>query len=83
MALARHIPNCITFARIPLAVLHVVFILQGQYTHALITFSLICFSDLADGAAARALSARTRLGELMDVVADVLYILSSLDRSQY
>jgi len=78
MALARHVPNLITFSRIPLAVLHVVFILQGQYTHALITFTAICFSDLADGASARALAARTRLGELMDVVADVLYILSSL-----
>ncbi len=78
MTQARHIPNFITLARIPLAVLHVVFILQGQYTHALITFAAICLSDLADGAAARALSARTRLGELMDVVADVLYILSSL-----
>ena len=78
MALARHIPNLITFSRIPLAILHVVFILQGEYTPALIAFSLISFSDLADGAAARALSARTRLGELMDVVADLLYILSSL-----
>ncbi len=46
----------------------------GLYT----VFALICISDMLDGAAARGLKAESPLGSILDVLADGLFIFSSL-----
>lgn len=78
MGTARHIPNLITLARIPLTLLLLYFILRGEYVSAIPAFAAICLTDLLDGAAARALGACTRLGAYMDVAADLFYVMASL-----
>jgi CDP-diacylglycerol--glycerol-3-phosphate 3-phosphatidyltransferase len=74
----RHIPNIITSARVPLTLLQLCFILRGETVSAMLVFAAICFTDILDGAVARALGACTRLGATMDVAADVLYVMASL-----
>lgn len=78
MRTARHIPNLITLARIPLTLLLLYFILRGEYVNAIPTFVAICLTDLLDGATARSLGACTRLGAYMDVATDVFYVMVSL-----
>lgn len=78
MNIARHIPNIITLARIPLTIALLWLILQREYISAAIVFASICFTDITDGIAARALGACTRLGAYMDAAADGLYVIASL-----
>ena len=78
MNLAKLIPNTITFLRIPLTLILVCYILQGEYVNATLLFIMICLTDISDGATARALGACTRLGAYMDVAADLLYVVASL-----
>jgi phosphatidylglycerophosphate synthase len=79
------LPNAITLLRVPLTALFigmlavpmsqgVIRLPAGPY----IVFGLICLSDLVDGAAARALNAKSGLGGILDVSVDSLYIFSSL-----
>lgn len=75
---ARHIPNIITIARLALTPLLVYFILQGEYMGAVVVVTVICLTDIFDGITARILRACTRFGAIMDVIADLLYIVSSL-----
>lgn len=74
----RHIPNIITFVRIPLTLILIHFILQDEYVSAALVIAVICLTDISDGAAARALGACTHLGAYMDVAADLLYVMASL-----
>ena len=74
----RYIPNMITFIRIPLTFLLAYFLLSDVYPGAILVFAVICLSDLADGAAARALEVCTRFGANLDIAADVLYVMVSL-----
>lgn len=78
MSAARHIPNIITFIRLPLTILLLFFIQRSEYPNAVAVFVVISLSDIFDGIAARALSACTRFGAYMDVSADLLYVMASL-----
>ncbi len=78
MCAVRHIPNIITVARLALTPLLVYFILQGVYTGAVVVLTVICLTDIFDGLTARMLGACTRVGAIMDVIADLFYIVSSL-----
>lgn len=78
MAKISYIPNIITLTRIPLTLVLIYFVFQGEYVRAILVFSLICLTDISDGAAARALSALTHLGAYMDVGVDLFYVMSLL-----
>ncbi|GFP78194.1 CDP-alcohol phosphatidyltransferase family protein [Clostridium fungisolvens] len=79
----RSIPNGMTIARIIMTILFDFLIfkqfLYGQdYNSTLISlFIMICVSDFFDGKIARRLGAATILGAKLDVLADLLYIVSS------
>jgi CDP-diacylglycerol--glycerol-3-phosphate 3-phosphatidyltransferase len=78
MGASRYIPNIITLMRPLLTLIFVYCILKGDYISAISMFATICLTDIFDGVAARALAACTRLGALMDVSADLLYVMASL-----
>ncbi len=69
-------PNALTIARIALTPAIAVAILGGYYTLALVLFFVAGCSDLADGVLARRYGWRTRLGSLLDPVADKLLFLA-------
>jgi cardiolipin synthase (CMP-forming) len=64
------IPNLLTFSRIALSPAFVVLYLAGNTRAALATFAVAAATDVLDGLAARALDQRSRLGTLLDPVAD-------------
>lgn len=68
----------ITALRLVLTPLFVYFILLGKYMSAEVAFVGICLSDIFDGMTARMFGACTHFGAIMDIIADLLYIFSSL-----
>jgi cardiolipin synthase len=74
---ARHIPNVITALRFLLVPPVVILLLQERFTAALIVFGVAGFSDGLDGFLARRFDWRSRLGGIMDPLADKLLVLSS------
>lgn len=83
--LIKLIPNILTCSRILLALVFP-FLIKNQLTGNIETaaflwtfllFLLICFTDLFDGKLARSFHAVTKLGGILDVSADMLYILLS------
>ena len=68
----RHIPNMITLSRIPMAVA-LPFV---QYSPAVFwTLYLLCgLSDVLDGAVARLTGTVSRLGEMLDTIADIIFV---------
>jgi len=73
----RTAPNLLTLLRICLAPFLVAGILEGNYRLSLGLFLAAGLSDALDGALARLLKQRSRLGEYLDPVADKL-LLSTL-----
>lgn len=79
------LPNLITLVRFILTILFVD-ILAGRLIQGsvkmpaglYILYALICLSDFFDGAAARGLKAESASGGILDVLADCLFIFSSL-----
>ncbi len=71
----RQIPNALTLLRMGLIPWFTVLFLQKNYTMALILFTLAGFSDYFDGALARRLGYKTKLGALLDPAADKLLML--------
>ena len=70
------IPNAISLMRIALIVPVVMLILQDEYSWALGLFFFAGFSDGLDGFLANRFDWRTRLGGLLDPVADKLLVAS-------
>ncbi len=66
------LPNAISLFRIALIVPLILFIADGQYAWALGLFFVAGFSDGLDGFLARRFNWHTRLGALLDPVADKL-----------
>jgi len=66
----RYLPNSLTFLRLLLALPLGWLILREQYALALATGVLAGLSDALDGFAARRLDALTRLGAILDPIAD-------------
>lgn len=68
------LPNAISLFRIALIVPVVLFIEDGRYAEALLLFFLAGFSDGLDGFLAKRFGWHTRLGALLDPIADKLLI---------
>jgi cardiolipin synthase len=73
---ARHIPNVITVARIVLVLPTVSAILQERHGLALLLFVVAGVSDAIDGFLAKWCGWQSRLGSLLDPVADKLLLVS-------
>lgn len=72
----RDIPNLITFFRFLLVVPVVYYLLREQYLVALILFAIAGISDGIDGFLARSLGWQSRLGSILDPLADKLLLVS-------
>lgn len=73
----RHIPNIISIIRIFLVVPVVVLILRDDYVTALVLFVIAGVSDGIDGFLAKRFQWQSRLGSILDPIADKLLIVSS------
>jgi cardiolipin synthase len=73
----RDIPNIITAFRFLLVPPVVILLLQDRFTAALVVFGVAGFSDALDGFLAKRFDWTSRLGGLMDPLADKLLLVSS------
>jgi cardiolipin synthase len=73
----RDIPNIITAFRFLLVPPVVILLLQDRFAAALVVFGVAGFSDGLDGFLARRYGWRSRLGGLLDPLADKLLMVSS------
>lgn len=71
------IATYITLSRFFLVPLFLYFFLNTKYLHAMITLGLAGFTDLLDGFVARRFNMRTRLGSMLDPLADKFLVLVS------
>lgn len=79
-----NLPNTLTLIRIVLSVPFLVFALRGDWLTAFWLFAIGASTDMIDGALARLLRQKTRLGTFLDPAADKLLMLFgfiSLSRS--
>ena len=74
---SMNIPNSLTILRILLVPVIIGFMTYGSYGFALLTLLLAGLTDAVDGYLARKLNQRTRLGTLLDPLADKLLLTSS------
>lgn len=72
-----NIPNSLTILRILLIPVYIGFMTYGSYGYALLTLLVAGLTDAIDGYLARRLNQRTRLGTLLDPLADKLLLTSS------
>jgi cardiolipin synthase len=72
------LPNALTALRLLLAPVFLVLYAAGDVHHALPVFAVAAGTDLLDGLAARLLHQHSRLGEILDPVADKLLALCAL-----
>jgi len=71
------VPNVITFVRIGLTPVFLWMLLDGRYVAAAILFVAVSATDFVDGRLARRLDQVTRIGTMLDPVADRLLILAT------
>lgn len=72
------VPNLLSFVRLALVPVFLVFLLTGQDIAALLVLIFSSVTDFLDGWLARRLHQITRLGQLLDPAADRLYIIATL-----
>jgi cardiolipin synthase (CMP-forming) len=72
-----NIPNLLTLLRIILVPIVVIFLIQGSFLRALITFVAAALTDALDGFLARTLRQQTVLGAYLDPIADKALLASS------
>ncbi len=72
------IPNGLSFIRLALVPVFLVFIIAGQDLLALVALIVSSATDYLDGVLARKLHQVTRLGQLLDPAADRLFIFAAL-----
>jgi cardiolipin synthase len=72
------IPNILSFLRLALVPVFLLFLIDGQDIAALIVLAVSGFTDFLDGFIARRFDQVTRLGQLLDPAADRLYILAAV-----
>lgn len=72
------VPNCITFGRFGLIPVFVLLHLAQRPGWALATFAVAAVSDGIDGLLARLLDQRTKLGGILDPIADKLLVFAAL-----
>lgn len=73
----RDIPNIISVLRILLTIPVMYFLLQREYTLALLVFALAGFSDGLDGFLAKHFGWQSHLGGLLDPLADKALLMTS------
>ncbi|MBR1479801.1 MAG: CDP-alcohol phosphatidyltransferase family protein [Alphaproteobacteria bacterium] len=73
MSVARYIPNALSFLRILCAPLLLYFLVERQQSAAFATLLVGTLSDFFDGYLARLLGVETRLGALLDPLADKVF----------
>lgn len=74
--LGVNLPNLISLGRLLLVPLAISLILEGSYWAAFWIFVIAGFSDAVDGFIAKRFDRRTRLGALLDPVADKVLLVS-------
>jgi cardiolipin synthase (CMP-forming) len=73
----KQLPNLLTAARL-LAAPYILYLLwTGEYRPALVWFSIASFTDVLDGYIARRFQAGSRLGALLDPIADKVLLSGS------
>jgi cardiolipin synthase len=72
------VPNALTGLRLALAPVFLWLYASGDVRHALPVFAVAAASDLVDGLAARLLRQHSRLGEILDPIADKLLAFCAL-----
>jgi cardiolipin synthase len=72
-----NIPNLLTLLRIILVPIVVIFLIQGSFGKATITFVVAALTDALDGFLARTLGQQTALGAYLDPIADKALLASS------
>jgi cardiolipin synthase len=70
----RWLPNAISIMRIVLVAPILMYIVDGRYTLALVLFLIAGFSDGVDGFLAKRYDWHTRIGALLDPIADKLLV---------
>lgn len=70
----RQLPNLLTLVRIAIAPYIFFLMWTGVYSNALIWFGLAALTDALDGFLARRLSASSRMGALLDPLADKILL---------
>ncbi len=71
------IPNILTFSRLVLTPLFLIFVFYGKLRWAFIVFLISGLTDVVDGFLARRLKRETSLGAILDPVADKVLLNSS------
>jgi cardiolipin synthase len=66
----KHVPNLLSLARLVLAPLVFVLLIQREYRTVLVLFAIAGLTDFLDGLAARKFGSTSRLGAALDPVAD-------------
>lgn len=72
------VPNALSFFRLLLIPVFLVFLLTHEYLMALITLVVSSATDFVDGFVARRFNQVSRVGQLLDPAADRLFIFSTL-----
>jgi cardiolipin synthase (CMP-forming) len=72
-----NIPNWITLIRIVLIPWFVILLINGSFNHALWIFAAAALTDGLDGLVARKFSQKTRLGALLDPIADKMLLTTA------
>ena len=75
---AKNLPNLISALRLIMSPYVLIFALRGEVNQSMLLFALLLISDALDGAIARLLGAETRLGKMLDPLADKTLILCGL-----
>ncbi|BED92351.1 MAG: CDP-alcohol phosphatidyltransferase family protein [Candidatus Paraimprobicoccus trichonymphae] len=70
-----NLPNLISLVRIILLLPFIIFLSQNNYVKAGVIFLISGISDLLDGFIARKLNSTTKLGKILDPVADKLNLI--------
>ena len=73
-----NLPNALTAARILLIAAFLITFLKGLTAAAIVLFLLAALTDILDGWAARRLNQITKLGKILDPIADKFMIVSAL-----
>lgn len=72
------VPNLITFGRLGMVPVFIVLELTGRPSAALWVFAIAAVSDSVDGLLARLLNQRSKLGGILDPIADKALVFSAL-----
>jgi cardiolipin synthase len=73
-----NIPNLLSFLRIALVPVFLWFLLKEMFVSAISVLAIAGLTDFLDGYLARKLNQTTKLGKMLDPVADRLYIFATL-----